>query len=94
MIKTISAMEARQRLGQIMNEVQLRNDHYIIERAGKPMVAMVPLEEFQAWMDRREAFFQQMEQMQKKNKDVDPVEMEAEIDEAVAAVRESQKNKR
>ena len=50
MTKTISAVDARHGLGQLMNEVSLRGDHYIIERAGKPVVAVVPVEEFQAWM--------------------------------------------
>ncbi len=47
MLKKISAMKARQNLGQIMNEVSLKGDDYIIERAGKPLVAVVSLEKFQ-----------------------------------------------
>ena len=91
MIRTISAIEARQRFGQLMNEVQLRHDHYIVERAGKPMVAVVPVEEFQAWMRRREEFFQQIEQTQERNKDVDPELIESEVAEAVAAVRRTRR---
>ncbi len=49
MTKTISAVDARHRLGQLMSEVQLRGDHYIIERAGKPVVAVIPVEDFEAW---------------------------------------------
>ena len=49
MTKTISAVEARHRLGQLMSEVQLRGDHYIIERAGKPVVAVIPIEDFDMW---------------------------------------------
>ena len=91
MIRTISAIEARQRFGQLMNEVQLRHDHYIVERAGKPMVAVVPVEEFQAWMRRREEFFQQIEQTQERNKGVDPELIESEVAEAVAAVRRTRR---
>ncbi|WP_244085134.1 type II toxin-antitoxin system Phd/YefM family antitoxin [Desulforhabdus sp. TSK] len=47
MQKTISAMKARQNLGQVMNEVALRGDDYIIERAGKPLVAIIPIEKYQ-----------------------------------------------
>jgi len=43
MHKTISALKARQNLGQVMNEVALRGDEYIIERAGKPLVAMITM---------------------------------------------------
>ena len=93
MIRTISAIEARQRFGQLMNEVQLRHDHYIIERAGKPMVAVVPVEEFQAWMGRREEFFQQIEQARTRNRDVDPEQIEADVEEAVKAVRRTRRKK-
>ena len=47
MQKKISAMKARQNLGQIMNEVALRGDDYIIERAGKPLVAVIDMEKYQ-----------------------------------------------
>ncbi len=93
MIRTLTAIEARQRFGQLMNEVQLRHDHYIIERAGKPMVAVVPVEEFQAWMGRREGFFQQIEKARTRNKDVDPEEIDEDVGEAVKAVRRKRRNK-
>ena len=40
-----------------------------------------------------QAFFQQFDQIREKNKGVDPAEIEAEIDEAVAFVREKKKKK-
>ena len=49
MTKTISAVDARHGLGQLMSEVQLKGDNYIIERAGKPVVAVIPIEDFEAW---------------------------------------------
>jgi prevent-host-death family protein len=93
MIRTISAIEARQGFGRLMNEVQLRHDHYIIERAGKPMVAVVPVEEFQAWMGRRDEFFQQIEQARTRSKDVDPQQIETDVEEAVTAVRRTRSRK-
>jgi PHD/YefM family antitoxin component YafN of YafNO toxin-antitoxin module len=40
----ISTLQIRQRLGDILNRVALRNDQFIIERKGKPLAAMVPVE--------------------------------------------------
>lgn len=94
MIRTISAIEARQRFGQMMNEVQLRRDHYIVERDGKAMVAVVPVEEFQAWMHRREEFFQMIDEVHARNKDLDPELIEKEIVEAVVAVRRARRKKK
>jgi prevent-host-death family protein len=49
-IKTVNALHARQRLGTLLEEVFYRDAQFIIERAGKPMAAVIPvwlLEELQ-----------------------------------------------
>lgn len=43
MLKRVSAMDMRHSLGQMLNEVSLRNDQIIIERNGKPLAALVPV---------------------------------------------------
>lgn len=42
-VKKISAMEARRSFGEIMNRVSLRGDTYIVERAGRPLVRIIPI---------------------------------------------------
>ena len=44
MTRTISTMEARRQLGDILNRVALRHDQYIIERKGQALAAVVPVE--------------------------------------------------
>src|SRR5439155_26945798 len=44
MKEKISTLEVRQRLGDILKRVALRNDQFIIERKGKPLAAVVPVE--------------------------------------------------
>ena len=44
MTETVSTLEIRQRLGDILNRIALRHDHFIIERKGKALAAMVPVE--------------------------------------------------
>lgn len=44
MTRTISTLEARRQLGDILNRVALRHDQFIIERKGQPLAAMVPVE--------------------------------------------------
>lgn len=44
MTEKISTLEIRQKLGDILNRVALRHDQFIIERKGKPLAAMVPVE--------------------------------------------------
>lgn len=42
MKRTISAMEARQKFGEILNRVFLLNEEFVIERAGKKIARLVP----------------------------------------------------
>ncbi len=44
MTEKLTTLDIRQRLGDILNRVALRHDQFIIERKGKPLAAMVPVE--------------------------------------------------
>lgn len=57
MLKTVSAIKVRQNLGQLMNEVSIKADEYIVERAGKPLVAIIPIEKYLNMKGNREDFF-------------------------------------
>jgi prevent-host-death family protein len=40
----VSTIDVRQRIGDMLNRVSLRHDEFIIERKGKPLAALVPVE--------------------------------------------------
>jgi len=44
MADKVSTIEVRQRIGDMLNRVALRHDEFIIERKGKAMAALVPVE--------------------------------------------------
>jgi prevent-host-death family protein len=44
MPERVSTMEVRQRIGDMLNRVSLRHDEFVIERTGKPLAALVPVE--------------------------------------------------
>lgn len=44
MTQRVSTMDVRQRIGDLLNRVALRHDEFIIERKGKPLAALVPVE--------------------------------------------------
>ena len=87
MLKRVSALKARQNLGQVMNEVALRGDDYIIERAGKPLVAVVSMEKYALLETQRQAAFGALEKIWKKMEGEDSKEVEKTIREAIIAVR-------
>lgn len=53
-VKTINALKARQNLGKLLEEVFYRDDQFIIERAGKPMAAVVPVWQLEAWQKQHD----------------------------------------
>ena len=87
MLKKISAMKARQNLGQVMNEVALRGDDYVVERAGKPLVAIIPIEKYRKLQGYLNEFWEEVESFQQSVRDVDPKELDAAIEEAVLAAK-------
>jgi prevent-host-death family protein len=44
MTERVTTMDVRARIGDLLNRVALRHDEFIIERKGKPLAALVPVE--------------------------------------------------
>ena len=44
MTEKVSTIYVRQRIGDLLNRVALRHDEFVIERKGKPLAALVPIE--------------------------------------------------
>ena len=42
MTQNVTAVEARQKFGEMLNRVSLRNEEIVIERSGKPLAKLVP----------------------------------------------------
>ena len=44
MTETVSTIDVRQRIGDMLNRVALRHDEFVIARKGKPLAALVPVQ--------------------------------------------------
>ena len=44
LMNTVSTMRIRQELGDILNRVSLKHDEFIVERKGKQLAAIVPVD--------------------------------------------------
>lgn len=84
MEKQLNITQAREALGDVVDEVQYGNSKYIILRHGKPAVAVVPLHVYENWKTNRDRLFGLISQMQEAAGDTDP-------DELMELVREAQK---
>jgi prevent-host-death family protein len=85
--RRVSAVEARKRLGEILEGVHYRGDEVIIERAGKPMAVVIPAERYEAMEKFRERLFELIEKNWERNKDVPYEEVEREVRQAVEEAR-------
>jgi prevent-host-death family protein len=89
MLKKISAQKARQRFGELMDEVRIRGDRYIVQRGNRPMVAVIPVEEYVTWEKIRQRLYEKVKQIRETNQDVESEILESEIREAIEAAREA-----
>jgi prevent-host-death family protein len=87
MLKKISAMKARQNLGQLLNEVSIRGDSYIIERAGKPLAALVDMKRFQQLQEDQDAALKVLQKFWGKMAGADNQEIGDAIEEALRKAR-------
>lgn len=87
MEKTVNALKARRNLGQILEEVFYKGDQYIVERAGRPMAVVVPVELYLQWKERKERLFSMVDAVRERSKDISPDEIERDVAAAIAEAR-------
>jgi prevent-host-death family protein len=87
MITEVSAVEFRQNLGEMLNQVQRRSDGIVISRDGKPVAALVDAELFARIRRLRERFDALTARVAESYAEVPADVGLAEIDAAVAAER-------
>jgi prevent-host-death family protein len=64
MEKVVSAFDARRQFGSLLHDVDARHDKIIVTRHGEPVAALVPISVYEQWKQRRERFFQLIEDIQ------------------------------
>ena len=84
--KTIGAFEARRKFGNILREVEIKGDSFVVERHGEAVAALVPMQVYEQWKQRRNTFFAKMREVSTKA-NVPEIEAEKRASEAIAATR-------
>lgn len=90
MIREVSAVNFRQNLGEMLNQVQYRNDAIVINKDGKPVAALVDAELFGRIRRMQARFDELSDRIAGAYADVPLEDGLAEIDAAVLAVRKGQ----
>ena len=86
----VSTIDVRQRIGDLLNRVALRHDEFVIERKGKPLAALVPIERLEQM--RRFARRHALELLEKQKQSTVSEEQALEI--ALEAQRSARKQAR
>lgn len=87
MITEVNAVNFRQNLGEMLNQVQYRNDSVVINKDGKPVAALVDAELFARIRRMRDRFDALSRRIAEGYATVPPEEGIAEIDALVAGER-------
>jgi len=87
MVNEVNAVHFRQNLGEMLNQVQYRNDSIVINKDGKPVAALVDAELFARIRRMQDRFDELSRKVADAFADVPEEQGLAEIDAAVAEVR-------
>ena len=86
-VKKVNALNARKKLGQLLEEVYYKGDQFVIERAGRPMAAVVPVWQLEERATRKERLFGMVEEVWQRTRRLKPGIVEREVKQAIKAVQ-------
>ena len=92
-LKVVTALNARQKFGTIMNAVLFKNDQYVVERKGMPMVAIISIKKFKQMDKARQRFFSNMSKISNSFAGEDLEKLEDILSEATQAAKQVQRRR-
>ena len=87
MVVRMGAKEARNKFADLLGSVHYGGEVVIVERSGRPMVAVISLELYERMIADREARFQVLDRIRGRVPELTAEEVEQDGAEAVAAAR-------
>ena len=87
MVVRMGAKEARNKFADLLGSVHYGGEVVIVERSGRPMVAVISLELYERMIADREARFQVLDQIRGRVPELTAEEVEEDVAEAIAAAR-------
>ena len=83
----IGAKDARAKFAELLGRVGFGREEFVIERSGKPMAALIPMEVYEQLVAEREARFAVVERMQNKQPGLPAEQVNADVDEVIKQTR-------
>jgi prevent-host-death family protein len=85
--QSIGAREARSQFADLLGRVHYGGETIIVERSGKPMAAVIPIELYERLIAEREARFAIIDRLREKTAGIPAEEVLSDVAEAIAAIR-------
>jgi prevent-host-death family protein len=83
----MGAREARTQFADLLGRVHYRGETIIVERSGKPMVAVIPIQLYEQLLAEREERFTVIDRIREKAPDVPEEEVVDDVAAPLAAIR-------
>ncbi len=87
MVKRVSAKEARERFADLLGQVHYGKDTVIVEKQGKPVVAVIDIERYEQLKKAWDEPFKVLDRIWTRNRDKDLAQVQKDVAEAIAEVR-------
>ncbi len=87
MVKKMSAKEARDRFAEVLGQVHYGKDTIMVEKQGKPMVAVIDVEWYGRLVKAWNEPFKVFDRVRARNRDKGPDQVQKDVAEARAEVR-------
>lgn len=87
MLQQIDAAKARNSFSDLLGQVYYGGKSFLIKKLGKPFAVLVSLEDYQRIDKAREIFFETMDEISRRNKDIPYSQVKKDVEEAKTAVR-------
>jgi prevent-host-death family protein len=86
----IDAFDVRRKFGDVLIGI-FKGEEYVVERYGKPVAALVPIEIYEQWKNKREIFFEKLETISRRV-NFTPQKADQVAKKVVTAVRKAKKH--
>ena len=93
MVKRVSAKEARERFADLLGQVHYGKDTVIVEKQGKPVVAVIDVDRYEQLKKAWDEPFKVLDRIWARNRDKDLDQIQKDVAEAIAETRAQARTK-
>ena len=93
MLRQIPLEQVALNLQNTIEDVQERHNQLMVTRDGKPVLVMIPVDDYERWFAEREQAFKYLDNLPTRDLPYSEEEVEADIEQAIREVRAEYKSK-